>query len=104
VWSYVIQFVTLFMLATYFKSPRILHYSKDSWKTDLTELWSDRLLETLIANSSKLHFGQGLLHGYLQRLYYVLSDRHPSYPSIEEDMEFIKVLIVKQKLEEIFPV
>jgi hypothetical protein len=28
---------------------------------------------------------------------------HTPYPSIEEDMEFIKVLIAKQKLEEIFP-
>jgi hypothetical protein len=92
------------MLATSFKTPRILILSKYYRKTKLKELWSDRLLETLIANPSKLHFGQGLLHGYLQRLYYVLSDMHPSYPSIEEDMEFSKVLIVKQKLEEIFPV
>jgi hypothetical protein len=66
VWGYEIQFVTLFMLATSFKSTRILHYSKDSRKTDLIELWSDSLLETLVANPSKLHFGQGLLHGDLQ--------------------------------------
>jgi hypothetical protein len=89
------------MLATYFKSLQNLHYSKDSRKTDLIELWSDRLLQTLIANPSKLHFGQGLLHGDLQRLYYGLRYRHTPYRNIEEDMEFTIVLIVKQKLEEI---
>jgi hypothetical protein len=31
---------------------------KDSRKTDLNELWSNRLIEIIIANSSKLHFGQ----------------------------------------------
>jgi hypothetical protein len=44
-----------------------------------------------------------LFYGDLQRLYYVLSDKNPPYPCIEEYMEFTKVLIVKQKLEEIFP-
>jgi hypothetical protein len=68
----------------------------------LKELWSGRLLETLVANPSKLHFGQGSLHGDLQRLYYGLGDRHTPYPNIEQDMEFTIVLIVKQKLEEIF--
>jgi hypothetical protein len=28
----------------------MLHYLKDSRKADLIELWSDRLLETLVAN------------------------------------------------------
>jgi hypothetical protein len=93
--------VTLFTLATSFKSPRILHYSKDFRKTDLIELWSDKLLKTLITNPSKLHFGQGLLHGDLQRLYCDLGDRNTPYPNVEEDMEFIIMLIVKQKLEEI---
>jgi hypothetical protein len=78
-----------------------LHYSKDSRKTYLIELWSDRLLETLVANPSNLHIGQGLLHGDLQRLYYGMGDRHTPYLNIEEDMEFTIVLIVKQKLEEI---
>jgi hypothetical protein len=64
-------------------------------------LWSNRLFETLVANPSKLHFGQGLLHGDLQRLYHGLGDRHIPYANIEEDMEFTIVLIVKQKLEEI---
>jgi hypothetical protein len=43
-----------------------------------------------------------LLHGDLQRLYYGLGDSHTPYPNIEEDMKFIIVLIVKQKLEEIY--
>jgi hypothetical protein len=83
-------------LATSFKSPWILHYSKDSRKTDLIELWSDKLLETVIANPSKIHFGQGLLHDDLQRLYYGLGGMNTPYPNIEEDMEFKIVLIVKQ--------
>jgi hypothetical protein len=72
-----------------------LQYSKDCRKTNLIELWSDRLLETLVANPSKLHFGQGLLHGDLHRLYYGLGDRHTPYANIEEDVEFRIVLIVK---------
>jgi hypothetical protein len=78
-----------------------LHYSKDYRKTDLIELWSDKLLETHVANPSKLHVGQGLLLGDLQRLHYGLDDRNTPYPNIKEDMEFTIVLIVKQKLEEI---
>jgi hypothetical protein len=68
---------------------------KDFRKTDLIELWSDRLLETLVANPSKLHFEQGLLHGDLQRLYYGLGDWDTPYLNIEEDMEFKIVLIIK---------
>jgi hypothetical protein len=45
------------MLSTSLKSPRILNESKDSRKTDLNELWSDRPIEILIANPSELHFG-----------------------------------------------
>jgi hypothetical protein len=70
----------------------------------LVELWLDRLLETLVANPSKLHLGQGLLYGDLQGLHYCMGDMHTRYPNIEEDMEFTIVLIVKQKLEEIFTV
>jgi hypothetical protein len=88
------------VLATSFKSPWILNESKDFRKTDLKELWSDRLFETLVTNPSKLHFGQGLLHGDLQRWYYGLGDRHTPYLNIEEDMEFTIVLIVKHKLDE----
>jgi hypothetical protein len=72
------------MLANSFKSLRILNYSKDSSKTDLIELWSDRLLEILIPNLPKLHFGQGLLHGDLQRLDYDLGDMH-SYKSYKSE-------------------
>jgi hypothetical protein len=68
----------------------------------LKELWSDRLLETLVPNPSKLCFGQGLLYFDIQRLYYGLDDRHTPYLNIEEDMEFTIVLIVKQKLDEIY--
>jgi hypothetical protein len=32
-----------------------------------------------------------------------MGERHTPYPNIEEDIEFTKVLIVKQKSEEIFP-
>jgi hypothetical protein len=34
-------------------------------QTDLNELWSDRLIENIIPNPSKLHFGQEVLHGDL---------------------------------------
>jgi hypothetical protein len=88
-------------LATPFKSPRLLHYSKDYRKTDLIESWSDRPLETLVANPSMLHFGKELLHGDLQGLYYSLGDRLTPYPNIKEGMEFTIVLIIKQKLKEI---
>jgi hypothetical protein len=67
----------------------------------LNKLWSDVLLETLVAIPSKLYFGQGLLHGDLQRLYYGLGDMHTPYTNIEEDMEFTIVLFIKQKLAEI---
>jgi hypothetical protein len=83
------------MLATSSKSPRILNYSKDFRKTDLTELWSDRLLATLVANPPKLHFGQEVLHCDLQRLDYDLGDMHTPTPKIKEDIEFQSGLIVK---------
>jgi hypothetical protein len=34
-------------------------------KAELTQLWSDRVIATLIANASELHFGHGVLHGDL---------------------------------------
>jgi hypothetical protein len=54
----------------------------------LNELWSDRLIEILILNPSKLHFGQEVLHGDLQRLDYDLSARYTLTPKIKEDIEF----------------
>jgi hypothetical protein len=68
----------------------------------LKELWSDRLIETLIANPSKLHFEQEVLHDDLQRFDYDLGDLHTPYSNGEEDMEFTKLVIGKQKLEENF--
>jgi hypothetical protein len=53
------------MLATSSNYQHILNYFKDSRKTDLTELWLDRLLTTLIPNPSKVHFGPEVLHGDL---------------------------------------
>jgi hypothetical protein len=76
------------MLATSSKSPLILNYSKDSRKTDLKELWSDRLIEILIPNAPELHFGQGLLHSDIHRLHYDLGDRYTLTPKIKDDIEF----------------
>jgi hypothetical protein len=87
-------------LETSSKSPQILNYLKNFRKTDLTELWSDRLLETLVANPSKL--GQEVLHGVLQRLYYGMGDMHIPTLKIKEDIKFHIGLIVKQKLEDNF--
>jgi hypothetical protein len=56
----------------------------------LDKLWSDRLIEILIANSSKLHFGQEVLHDDLQRLYYGLGDMNILTIKIKEDIEFQK--------------
>jgi hypothetical protein len=61
----------------------------------LNELWSDRLIEILIANSSKLHFGQEVLHGDLQRLDYDLSDIHTLNLKIKEYIEFQRGINVK---------
>jgi hypothetical protein len=69
----------------------------------LKELWSDRLIEILIANPSKLYFGQEVLHCDIKVLDYNLDNMDTPYPNIEEDIEFTKVLIVKQNLEENFP-
>jgi hypothetical protein len=54
----------------------------------LTELWSDRLLDILIANPSKLHFGQVLSNGDFQRLDYDLGDKYTLTLKIKEDIEF----------------
>jgi hypothetical protein len=54
----------------------------------LNELWSDRLIEILITDPSKLHFGQEVLHGDIQLLYYDLGDMHTLTLEIKEDIEF----------------
>jgi hypothetical protein len=57
-------------------------------KTDLNELWSDRLTEIFIANPSKLNFLQEVLHGDIQRLKYDLGDMHILTLNIKEDIDF----------------
>jgi hypothetical protein len=60
------------MLATSFKSPRILYYSKDFRKTNLKKLWSDRLIEILIPKTSNLS-------GLIVKL------KHDKFPSLETE-------------------
>jgi hypothetical protein len=92
---YEIQFGTLFMLASSSKFLWILNYSNDSRKNDWNELGSDRLIEILIANPSKLQFRQEVLHGDLQRLYYDLANMNTLTLNIKEDIEFQSRKIVK---------
>jgi hypothetical protein len=58
-------------------------------------LWLDRLIEILIANPSKLHFRQKVLHGYLQRLEYGMGDIQTLTLKIKEDIEFQKGINVE---------
>jgi hypothetical protein len=51
-------------------------------------LWSDRLIEILIANPSKLYFGQEVLRCDLQGFGYDMGDMHTLTPQIKEDIEF----------------
>jgi hypothetical protein len=53
------------------------------------------LIEILIANPSKLHFGQEMLHGDLQRLDYDLGDMDILIHQIKEDIEFQRGLVIK---------
>jgi hypothetical protein len=62
-------------------------------------LCSDKLIEIFIANTSKLHFGQEVFYGDLQRLDYDLGDMHTPTPQIKEDMEFQIGLVVKPNSE-----
>jgi hypothetical protein len=61
----------------------------------LNELWSDRLIEIIIANPSKLHIRQEVLHGDFQRLYYDLGYMHTLTLKIKEDIEFQRGINVK---------
>jgi hypothetical protein len=63
----------------------------------LNKLWADRLIEILIANPSKLHFGQEVLHADLQRLDCDLGDINTPTPQIKKDIEFQRRIIVKLK-------
>jgi hypothetical protein len=54
----------------------------------LNGLWADRLIEILTPNAPVLYFGQGLLHGDLQRLEYDLGDRYTLTHKIKEDIKF----------------
>jgi hypothetical protein len=61
----------------------------------LNELWSDRLIEILITNSSKLHFKQEVIHGDLQRWYYDLDNINVLTLKIKEDIEFqIRIIVM----------
>jgi hypothetical protein len=61
----------------------------------LNELWSDRLIEILIANPSKLHFAPEVLHCDVHRLDYDLGDMHTLTPQIKEDIEFQRGINIK---------
>jgi hypothetical protein len=61
----------------------------------LKKLWSNRLIEILIANLSKLHIGQEVLHADIQRLNYDLGDMHTLTLKIKEDIEFQRGINVK---------
>jgi hypothetical protein len=51
------------------------------------------------ANPSLANIEQGVIHGGLQRFLYHLADIHTLTLKIEGDIEFQRVLNVKQKLE-----
>jgi hypothetical protein len=53
------------------------------------------LIEILIANPSNLCFGQEVLHGDLQRLYYDMGDIHTLTLKIKENIEFQRGINVK---------
>jgi hypothetical protein len=61
----------------------------------LNEFWSDRLIEILIANPSKLRFGQDVFHGDLQRLENNLGDMHTLTLKIKGDIVFQRGIAVK---------
>jgi hypothetical protein len=85
----------IFPFGNFLKIYTDFELSKYFRKTDLNELWSDILIEIFIANPSKLHFGQDVIHGYLQRLGYDLGDTHTLTLKIIEDIEFQKGVNVK---------
>jgi hypothetical protein len=84
------HYCNLFQISTDFEI-----FKRFRVKASLTEMCSYRLIATLLVNPLELHFG-GVLHGDTQCLYYHLADMHTQYPKIEEDIEFSKVLNIKQ--------
>jgi hypothetical protein len=67
----------------------------------LKKLWSDKLIEILIANPSKLHFRQKVIHGDLKRLDYDLDDMHTLNLKIKEDIELALFAPLKQILADL---
>jgi hypothetical protein len=65
----------------------------------LTEICSNRLIVTTIANPPELKFEHEVLHGDLKTLHYDLVDMHNSTSKIQEVIEFQRQLIVNQILE-----
>jgi hypothetical protein len=57
-------------------------------------LWSDRLLGHLIANLSKIKYGQEMLHGALQRLD-DMGEMYTLTPKFKKDIEFQREIIIK---------
>jgi hypothetical protein len=68
----------------------------------LKELLSDRLVEILIANPSKLHFVQEVLHGDLQRLNYDLCYVHTPYPKLNCIALFVPLKQISANLHNFF--
>jgi hypothetical protein len=63
----------------------------------LNELWSNRLIEILITNPSKLYFGQEVLYGDIKILEYDLGGMHTITLNIKDDIEFQSGINVKLK-------
>jgi hypothetical protein len=61
----------------------------------LNESWSDRLIAHLIANAPEFHFGQEVLHGDIQELFYDLGDMYTLTLKTKEYIEFQRGLIIK---------
>jgi hypothetical protein len=65
-----------------------LKYSKDSVKTVLTYLCSNRLIVTIFPNQPELLFVQEVFHGNLQSLDYDLVDMYKLTLKIQEVIKF----------------
>jgi hypothetical protein len=87
------QICNTFIVGNFFQTST--HFGVIRGKTNLNGLWSDRLIENLTPYALELHFGQGLIHDDLQKLYYDLSDRYTLTLKIKEDIEFLRGLSIK---------